>query len=178
METVSLIGPRPYGRVFLPWVCSCAPLQDRQVSSRFKGQSPGLHGPVDRVYGYLEGFPALDPFRRPALLEPSPETGRQRFVLQREGRPTAFSVQTLELVLLVGTVGAFDGISPELPADRRGTSVQGAGDPSEPASLSTALRCPLRGLTVATHTLPIRNFRGRGRLWESVSFAVCARKIH
>ena len=25
---------------------------------------------------------------------------------------------------------------------------------------------------MATHTLPIRNFRGRGRLWESVSFAV------
>ena len=126
METVSLIGPPaiwprfpPVGFAFAP------PLQDRQVSSRFKGQSPGLHGPADRVYGYLEGFPALDPFRRPALLGPSPETGRQRFVLQREGRPTAFSVQTLELVLLVGTVGAFDGISPELPADRRGTSVQG-----------------------------------------------------
>ena len=141
MEMVSLIGPPtiwprfpPVGFAFAP------PLQDRQVSSRFKKQSPGLHGPADRVYGYLEGFPALDPFRRPALLGPSPETGRQRFVLQREGRPAAFAAQTLELVLLVGTVGAFDEISPELPADRRGTSVQGTGDLSGPVFLSTKVR--------------------------------------
>ena len=147
------------------------------MSSRFKGQSPGLHGSVDRVYGYLEGFPALDPFQQPALLGPNPETGRQRFVLQREGRPAAFAAQTLELVLL--SLSSSWALSAPLTRFRRsslpiieGLRFRGAGDPSEPASLSTAVRCPLRGLTVATHTLPIRNFRGRGRLWESVSFAV------
>ena len=85
---------------------------------RFEGQSPGLHGPVDRVYGYLEGFPALDLFRRPAFLEPSPKKGLQLFVLQLEGLPAAFAAQTIEFVCLVGTVGSFDEITPELPADR------------------------------------------------------------
>jgi len=104
---------------------------------RFEGQSPGLHGPVDRVYGYLEGFPALDLFRRPAFLEPSPEKGLQLFVLQLEGWPTAFAAQTIELVCLVGTVGSFDEITPELPADRRRASAQGTGNLSDSVSLST-----------------------------------------
>ena len=67
---------------------------------RFEGQSPGLHGPVDRVYGYLEGFPAFDLFRRPAFFEPSSENGLQLFVLQFEGRPAAFAAQAIELVCL------------------------------------------------------------------------------
>ena len=83
----------------------------------------------------------------------------------------------LELVLL--SLSSSWALSAPLTRFRRsslpiieGLRFRGAGDPSEPASLSTAVRCPLRGLTVAIHTLPIRNFRGRGRLWESVSFAV------
>ena len=104
---------------------------------RFKGQSPGLHGPVDRVYGYIKGFPALDLFRRPAFLEPSPEKGLQLFVLQLEGRPAAFAAQTIELVCLVGAAGAPDGIAPKLSADRLWASVQGSGNLADSVSLST-----------------------------------------
>ena len=70
---------------------------------------------------------------------------------------------------------------PEPPEDHRWTSAQGTGNLSDSVSLSTKAQytfsfccCKM----VATHTLPIRNFRGRGRLWVSVSFAVCARKTH
>lgn len=65
------------------------------------------------------------------------EKGLQCFVLQFEGRPTAFAAQTVELVRLVGAVGSLDEVTPEFPADRRGTSVQGTGNLSDPASLRT-----------------------------------------
>ena len=61
----------------------------------------------------------------------------QLFVLQLEGWPTAFAAQTIELVCLVGTVGSFDEITPELPADRRRASAQGTGNLADSISLST-----------------------------------------
>ena len=137
---------------------------------RFEGQSPGLHGPVDRVYGYLEGFPALDLFRRPAFLEPSPEKGLQLFVLQLEGRPAAFATQTIELVCLVGTVGSLDEITPELPADRRWTSVQSTGNLADSVSLSTKTQYTF---SLCCCKMPPARTDG-GNPWVSVSFAVCA----
>ena len=85
----------------------------------FKGQASGLHGPVDRGYGYCKGFPALDLFRRPALFDPSLEKGLQLFVLQLEGRPAMLAAQTIEPVCLVGTAGSPDEMTTKLSADRR-----------------------------------------------------------
>ena len=91
----------------------------------------------------------------------------QLFVLQLEGWPAAFAAQTIELVCLVGTIGSLDEITPELPEDRRWTSAQGTGNLADSISLCTknqytfSLCCCKM---VATRTLPIRNFRGRGRL--------------
>ena len=99
----------------------------------------------------------------------------QSFVFQLEGRPTAFTTQTIEFTGFMGAVGSLDEITLEFPADCRRASVQGSGNLSYSLSLSTKAQytfsfccCKM----VATHTLPIKNFRGRGRLWESVSFAV------
>ena len=85
--------------------------------SRFEGQPPGLHSPVNRGYGYLKGFPALDLLWRPAFFKSSLEKGLQFFVRQLEGWPAAFAAQTVELVRFMGTVGSFDEVTPELPAD-------------------------------------------------------------
>jgi len=49
----------------------------------------------------------------------------------------AFAAQTVELVRFMGTVGSFDEVTPELPTDRRWTSVQGIGDLADSAALST-----------------------------------------
>ena len=136
LNTSSAILPcfSPVGLTLTP------PLQDRQVSSRFKGQSPGFHGPIDRGYGYLKGLSALDLFRRPAFFETRLQNLPQSFVVQLEGRSTAFAAQTIELVCLVGAVGSLDEIALEFPADRRGTSVQGTGDLSGPVFLSTKVQ--------------------------------------
>ena len=153
------------------------PLQDRQVFSRLKGQSTGFHGTIDGSYGYLKGFSALDLLRRPAFFKTRLQHLPQSFVVQLKGRPTAFTTQTIEFTGFMGAVGSLDEITLEFPADCRRASVQGSGNLSYSLSLSTKAQytfsfccCKM----VATHTLPIRNFRGRGRFWVSVSFAVCA----
>ena len=105
--------PPPILPRFTPVGLALAP----QMLSRFKGQPPRLHGPVDGVYGYLEGFPTLDLFWRPAFFKPSLEKGLQFFVLQLEGWSATFAAQTVELVRLVGAVGSSDEVTPELPAD-------------------------------------------------------------
>ncbi len=102
-----------------------------------KGQAPELHGPVDGGDGYCKGFPAPDLFWRPALLKPGLEQGLQCLVLQPESLPAALAAQTIELVCLVGTAGAPDGIAPKLSADRRRASVQGSGNLADSAALST-----------------------------------------
>ena len=108
LDTPPPILPRfaPVGLALAPQMFPC-----------FKRQPPGLHSPVDGVYGHLEGFPALDLFWRPAFFKSSLEKGLQLFVIQLEGWPAAFAAQTVELVRLVGTVGSFDEVTPELPAD-------------------------------------------------------------
>ena len=96
-ETPPAILPRfpPVGLAPAPQMFPC-----------FKGQAPGLHGPVDGGDGYCKGFPAPDLFRRPALFEPGLEKGLQCLVLQLESRPAALAAQTIELVCLVGTAGS------------------------------------------------------------------------
>ena len=113
------------------------PLQDRQVFSRLKGQSTGFHGPIDRGYGYLKGLSALDLFWRPAFFKTRLQNLPQSFVFQLEGRPTAFTTQTIEFTGFVGTVGSLDEIALEFPADCRRTSIQGSGNLSYSVSLST-----------------------------------------
>ena len=108
-----------------------------QVFSRLKGQSTGFHGTIDRGYGYLKGFSALDLLRRPAFFETRLQNLPQSFVVQLEGRPTAFTTQTIELAGFVCTVGSLDEIALEFPADRRRASVQGSGNLSDSVSPST-----------------------------------------